>query len=130
MRSRKATTTNGPCIGMAMDFSWFPQWGKASIRAGGGRIRVHRRFVAPGLNCLFSTHAYHSWKRGRNENTNGLIRAYFPKGTDFSKLPTKEVKRGETRRNNRPKNDLPTKFPMTSSAHPLARCRLGPPTEL
>ena len=36
---------------------------------------------------------YHSWERGLNENTNGLVRQYFPKGTDFAKLTKADVQR-------------------------------------
>ena len=35
---------------------------------------------------VFFTHPYASWERGTNENTNGLLRQYFPKGSDFSKI--------------------------------------------
>ena len=45
---------------------------------------------------------YHSWERGANENTNGLIRQYTPKGTDFSEF----VAWVENKLNNRPRKRL------------------------
>ncbi len=49
---------------------------------------------------------YHSWERGLNENTNGLVRQYFPKGTDFAKLTAADVQRVEDLLNNRPRKAL------------------------
>jgi IS30 family transposase len=49
---------------------------------------------------------YHSWERGLNENTNGLVRQYFPKGTDFAKLTETDVQRVEDLLNNRPRKAL------------------------
>jgi IS30 family transposase len=49
---------------------------------------------------------YHSWERGLNENTNGLVRQYFPKGTDFAKLTPADVQRVEDLLNNRPRKAL------------------------
>jgi transposase, IS30 family len=49
---------------------------------------------------------YHSWERGLNENTNGLVRQYFPKGTDFAKLTDADVQRVEDLLNNRPRKAL------------------------
>jgi len=49
---------------------------------------------------------YHSWERGLNENTNGLVRQYFPKGTDFDKLTATDVQRVEDLLNNRPRKAL------------------------
>jgi transposase, IS30 family len=49
---------------------------------------------------------YHSWERGLNENTNGLVRQYFPKGMDFSTLTPEDVQRVEDLLNNRPRKTL------------------------
>jgi IS30 family transposase len=46
------------------------------------------------------------WQRGTNENTNGLIRQYFPKGTDFNKVSRKEIKRVQDLLNSRPRKVL------------------------
>lgn len=54
------------------------------------------------MSCYFA-HPYCSCERGSNENTNGLIRRYFPKGTDFSKISDKEIMRVECLLNNRPR---------------------------
>ena len=48
---------------------------------------------------------YHSWEHGANENTNGLIRQYIPKGTDFSDI-TDFVNWFENKLNNRPRKRL------------------------
>lgn len=55
-----------------------------------------------GIDVYFA-HPYHSWERGSNENLNGLIRQYFPKGSDFSLIANDEVKRVENKLNNRPR---------------------------
>lgn len=57
------------------------------------------------IKCYFA-HPYHSWERGTNENLNGLIRQYFPKGTDFAKVTEEEVKYVEDMLNNRPRKKL------------------------
>jgi len=49
---------------------------------------------------------YHSWERGANENTNGLIRQYIPKGTDFSGITDEFVSWVENKLNNRPRKRL------------------------
>lgn len=54
------------------------------------------------ISCYFA-HAYCSQERGSNENTNGLIRRYFPKGTDFSKVSDEEIKHVEYLLNTRPR---------------------------
>lgn len=63
------------------------------------------------ISCYFA-HPYHSWERGTNENTNGLIRWYFPKGTDFATISDEEIKSVETALNNRPRKRLGWKTPL------------------
>lgn len=52
---------------------------------------------------IYFAHPYASWERGTNENTNGLIRQYFPKGTDFNAITDAEIQHVMERLNNRPR---------------------------
>lgn len=58
-----------------------------------------------GLSVYFAD-PYAAWQRGTNENTNGLLRYYFPKGTDFRNIPEKEVALTVKKLNNRPRKCL------------------------
>ncbi len=60
----------------------------------------------------FFAHPYHSWERGTNENTNGLIRWYFPKGTDFRTISESELARVENLINARPRKRLGWRTPL------------------
>jgi IS30 family transposase len=57
--------------------------------------------IDTGMQVYFA-HPGSSWERGTNENTNGLIRQYFPKGTDFSKVSRYQIKRAQRKLNDRP----------------------------
>jgi IS30 family transposase len=58
-----------------------------------------------GLKCYYAN-PYHSWERGTNENTNGLIRDYFPKKTDFTTIPNEDISFVEKELNTRPRKRL------------------------
>lgn len=61
---------------------------------------------------VFYAHPYSSWERGTNENTNGLIRDYFPKKTDFSQVTDEEIEKVEYDLNMRPRKRLGFKTPL------------------
>lgn len=64
-----------------------------------------------GMKIYFA-HPYSSWERGTNENTNGLIRRYFPKGTDFNKISEKMLLKIQHKLNNRPRKIIAYKTPL------------------
>ncbi|HSX03081.1 MAG TPA: IS30 family transposase [Candidatus Saccharimonadia bacterium] len=65
-----------------------------------------------GLEVYFA-HAYHSWERGTNENTNGLLRQYFPKKTSFEAVTQEQVDWAVRRLNTRPRKRLGYQSPYT-----------------
>jgi IS30 family transposase len=60
---------------------------------------------------VYFAHPYHSWERGLNENTNGLLRQYFPKGTLFETVTEEEVQAAVTALNHRPRKVLGYRTP-------------------
>lgn len=71
-----------------------------------------------GLKTFFAN-AYHSWERGTNENTNGLIRDYFPKKTDFTAVSNEEIQRVENLLNTRPRKRLGWLTPLEAFSKEL-----------
>ncbi|MDD5268852.1 MAG: IS30 family transposase [Methylococcales bacterium] len=60
---------------------------------------------------VYFAHPYHSWERGLNENTNGLIRQYFTKGSSFENITDDEVEAVMHKLNHRPRKALNFKTP-------------------
>ena len=60
---------------------------------------------------MYFANPYASWERGTNENTNGLIRQYFPKDKDLSYITREDIEWVERRLNNRPRKGLGFKTP-------------------
>lgn len=71
----------------------------------------HVKHMEFGLQAYFAD-PYASWQRGGNENANGMIRCYFPKGTDFSTITDVELRDVEWELNNRPRKRLNYKTPQ------------------
>lgn len=62
--------------------------------------------------AIYFAHPYHSWERGVNENTNGLYRQYFPKGSSFAEVTDDQVRAAVERLNHRPRKVLGFKTPF------------------
>jgi IS30 family transposase len=75
-----------------------------TITADNGKEFGDHESIAEKLNCdFYFAHAHSSWERGTNENTNGLIRQYFPKDRDFRTITDDEIVHAMKRLNNRPR---------------------------
>ena len=83
-----------------------------TITADNGKEFAYHEQISEALSTeVYFAHPYSSWERGLNENTNGLLRQYFPKNTDFKKVEQIEVRRALGRLNSRPRKDLDFKTP-------------------
>jgi len=83
-----------------------------TITADNGKEFAYHEQISKALSAdVYFAHPYSSWERGLNENTNGLLRQYFPKSTDFKKVEQIEVRRALRRLNSRPRKDLNFKTP-------------------
>jgi IS30 family transposase len=71
-------------------------------------FKALEKFV--GFRCYFAD-PYSSWQRGTNENANGLLRQFFPKGTDFNEISKKEIDTAVALLNNRPRKCLDYRTP-------------------
>jgi len=72
----------------------------------GKEMSEHQQFTIDTGMQVFFAHPGSPWERGTNENTNGLIRQYFPKGTDFSQVSVDEIKKVQRKLNDRPRKAL------------------------
>ena len=83
-----------------------------TITSDNGREFAQHQRIAQQLKASFYfAHPYASWERGLNENTNGLVRQYFPKKSKFSKITDKQINQVVIRLNNRPRKTLGYKTP-------------------
>jgi len=78
----------------------------------GKEFAGHEEFSRALAADTYFAHPYSSWERGTNENTNGLIRQYIPKNTDFRKLTKLDVSFVENQLNSRPRKCLSFTQPM------------------
>jgi IS30 family transposase len=84
-----------------------------TITFDNGKEFANHQEIAQQLQAdTYFAHPYASWERGTNENTNGLIRQYFPKGSDFSPITTDQLVFVKERLNHRPRKCLDFQTPQ------------------
>ena len=96
----------------ASTLNTLPDYIRKSMTYDNGMEMTNHKWLTDetGIDIYFA-HPYSSWERGTNENTNGLIRRFFPKGTDFNNITLKQIKDAQYKLNNRPRKILGYKTP-------------------
>lgn len=77
----------------------------------GKEFVLHEEITAALKVRIYFSHPYAAWERGLNENTNGLVRQYFPKKHDFRTITNRTIQQVEQRLNNRPRKTLGYRTP-------------------
>jgi transposase, IS30 family len=78
-----------------------------TITSDNGKEFAGHQRVAKHLDAgFYFAKPYHAWERGLNENTNGLVRQYFPKGSSFANVTAEDVERVQNLLNSRPRKTL------------------------
>jgi len=97
---------------LAATMTTLPEQVRRSVTWDGGKeLSAHAAFkVETGIPVFFAD-PHSPWQRGTNENTNGLLRQYFPKGTDLSRWSNEEIQAVATALNSRPRKTLGWKTP-------------------
>jgi IS30 family transposase len=118
----KHTPKNGPALAgygavtmknaLAATMASLPEQLRRSLtRDRGKELSTHAVFkVETGIPVFFAD-PHSPWQRGTNENTNGLLRQYFPKGTDLSRWNAEEIEAVAAALNSRPRKTLGWKTP-------------------
>lgn len=91
----------------AQEFRHLPKALKRSLTYDHGQeMAEHKLFTKNTRIKVYFAHPHSPWERGTSENTNYLIRQFFPKGTNFSRVPLKNIKRAQDMLNDRPRKTL------------------------
>jgi len=108
VKSKKAEVIERKTIELLQD--WMPFLN--TITSDNGKEFAHHKSVAQALDIdFYFADLTISWQRGANENLNGLVRQYFPKGMDFSTIINEQIIAVENILNNRPRKRYGYKSP-------------------
>ncbi|MDP2929911.1 MAG: IS30 family transposase [Candidatus Omnitrophota bacterium] len=94
-------------IAFGRKFNHLPESLKRSLTYDNGQeMAEHKLFTKNTRMQVYFAHPHSPWERGTNENTNALVRQFFPKGTDFSKVSLGQINRVQNLLNDRPRKVL------------------------
>jgi len=111
LRMRKINQKTGPLTRQAICQELKDLTVETITSDNGREFNEHARIAAFLGADFYFCHPYSSWERGLNENTNGLIRQYFPKHLKFDMITDEQIKIVEDKLNNRPRKTLGYRTP-------------------
>jgi IS30 family transposase len=88
----------------------------------GKEFAEHQQLAAETELKVYFAQPYCAWQRGTNEHTNGLIRQFFPKGTDLARIPERQLVKVQDLLNNRPRKRLGYRTPLEVLGSRLKPC--------
>ncbi len=103
IRNRSAKETS---LALQAKLGPIKKWVLTHASDNGKEFACHQEVSRSLKADFYFATPYHSWERGLNEHTNGLVRQYLPKSTSFESLTQKELDRIENLLNNRPRKVL------------------------
>ncbi|MDE1465806.1 IS30 family transposase [Spartinivicinus poritis] len=118
VESKQATVVTKAAIDLLMPFKERVH----TITADNGKEFAFHEEIAKQLQTkVYFAHPYHSWERGVNENTNGLLRQYFPKNTNLKNITQEQIDAVVYKFNSSPRKTLGYKTPEEMMNRSLAR---------
>jgi IS30 family transposase len=101
-------------------FSPLPLLARITLTLDNGTENVkHWELTAFTGILVYYAKPYHSWERGSNEHANGMIRRFFPKGTDFNLVSNEQIQQVVDYLNNRPRRILWYRTPKEVFDHEI-----------
>jgi len=109
LKAKDATTVRKS---FAKEIKTLPKQMSVSLTYDRGKeMTQHKLFTKQTKMKVYFCHPHSPWERGTNENTNMLIRQYFPKGTNFNQVSRTQIKKVQNMLNERPRKTLNWRTP-------------------